>query len=110
MIVNYYETLKWLRQSAKTCSMMDIDCANCAGDDCEGHEQIVFLEAADAVMNLLSFALEMAHLAIDLPDDDDCISAEVVLRKLNKIGIVRKEGDLWVYDRERVTDNETTQA
>ena len=41
----------------------------------------------------------MAHLAIDLPDDDDCISAEVVLRKLNRIGIVRKEGDLWVYDK-----------
>lgn len=99
MIVNYYDTLKWLRQSAKNCFMMDIDCANCAGDDCEGHEQIVFLEAADAVMNLLSFTLEMAHLAIDLPDDDDCISAEVVLRKLNRIGIVRKEGDLWVYDK-----------
>ena len=38
-----------------------------------------------------------------IPDDDDCISAEVVLRKLNRIGIVRKEGELWVYNKVKET-------
>jgi hypothetical protein len=60
----------------------------------------LFADAAEAIEKLLGFASWIADKAIALPEDNDYLSPEVVLRKLWKIGIVDMDGDSWVFRRE----------
>lgn len=87
---DYATISKRLRRYSENCVAykLDADFANAVTD------------AADAIEELLDFAKWIAKEAIEMPDDEDGISAEIVCRKLHKIGIIQTNGDKWVYKQE----------
>lgn len=68
-------------------------CDECNGE-CRG--TCIFTEAADAIEELLAFARSVARRAVDAQDDE--VSAEVLCRKLYKLGIIEKDGAWWYYE------------
>ena len=50
--------------------------------------------AADAIEELLAVCRDIATFVIHYADDDE-VSAEVLCRKLHKIGVVEKDGAWW---------------
>ena len=51
-------------------------------------------DAADAIEELLTVCKEIAAFVIHYADEDN-VSAEVLCRKLHKIGVVEKDGAWW---------------
>ena len=51
-------------------------------------------QAADAIEELLAVCRDIAAFVIHYADDDE-VSAEVLCRKLHKIGVVEKDGAWW---------------
>ena len=51
-------------------------------------------DAADAIEELLAVCRDIATFVIHYADDDE-VSAEVLCRKLHKIGVVEKDGAWW---------------
>jgi len=51
-------------------------------------------DAADAIEELLTVCKEIAAFVIHYADDDE-VSAEVLCRKLHKIGLIEKDGAYW---------------
>ena len=51
--------------------------------------------AADAIEELLAFAKFVAREAIDTGDNDG-VSAEILCRKLNKLGLIETDGEFWM--------------
>jgi len=51
-------------------------------------------DAADAIEELLAVCRDVAAFVIHYADDDE-VSAEVLCRKLHKIGVVEKDGAWW---------------
>lgn len=66
-------------------------CDECNGE-CRG--TCIFTEAADAIEELLAVCRDVAAFVIHYADDDE-VSAEVLCRKLHKIGVVEKDGAWW---------------
>ena len=52
-------------------------------------------KAADAIEELLAFAKFVARQAIDTGDNDG-VSAEILCRKLNKLGLIETDGEFWL--------------
>lgn len=52
-------------------------------------------DAADAIEELLAFAKFVAREAIDTGDNDG-VSAEILCRKLNKLGLIETDGVFWM--------------
>ena len=52
-------------------------------------------DAADAIEELLAFAKFVAREAIDTGDNDG-VSAEILCRKLNKLGLIETDGEFWL--------------
>ena len=50
-------------------------------------------DAADAIEELHAFALAVAKMAVNA--EEDAVSAEVLCRKLYKLGIIEKDGAWW---------------
>lgn len=57
--------------------------------------QRILLDAADAIEELLAFAKFVARQAIDTGDNDG-VSAEILCRKLNKLGLIETDGEFWM--------------
>lgn len=57
--------------------------------------QRILLDAADAIEELLAFAKFVAREAIDTGDNDG-VSAEILCRKLNKLGLIETDGEFWM--------------
>lgn len=55
---------------------------------------VLFDDAADAIEELLTVCKEIAAFVIHYADEDN-VSAEVLCRKLHKIGVVEKDGAWW---------------
>jgi len=55
----------------------------------------VMKDAADAIEELLAFAKFVARQAIDTGDNDG-VSAEILCRKLNKLGLIETDGEFWM--------------
>ena len=55
----------------------------------------IALDAADAIEELLAFAKFVAREAIDTGDNDG-VSAEILCRKLNKLGLIETDGEFWM--------------
>ena len=56
----------------------------------------IFDEAADAIEELLTFARWVAREAIVCTGEEEEVSAEILCRKLNKLGLVETDGELWM--------------
>ena len=79
-------------------------CQNCSrfsrihdyenGDAVDPCNDELLLDAADAIEELLAFARFVAREAIGTGDDDG-VSAEILCRKLNKLGLVEIDGEFW---------------
>ncbi len=92
-MADYAELVKALR----CCSKIDArnnGCDSCpyeyCGDDCQN----LCGCAADAIEELLAVCRDVAAFVIHYADDDE-VSAEVLCRKLHKIGVVEKDGAWW---------------
>lgn len=59
---------------------------------------LTLLQAADAIEELTAFAHYVAKKAFDEEWELDPAFCELVCRKLNKIGIVEKDGEYWSYE------------
>ena len=86
---DYAELIKalWL------CNEPTNECPKCpryGTDNCHG----IFKDAADAIEELLAVCRDVAAFVICYADDDE-VSAEVLCRKLHKIGVVEKDGAWW---------------
>jgi len=92
---DYESTLKQARTCAKR-KYCDIG-TNCeyydAGLCCQGGEKDILNDAADAIEELLAFAYAVAKMAVNAEEDE--VSAEVLCRKLYKLGIIEKDGVWW---------------
>ena len=88
---DYAETAK----KARYCASEGGDCHGCPSD---GYEPCsigaVLNDAADAIEELLAVCRDIAAFVIHYADDDE-VSAEVLCRKLHKIGVVEKDGAWW---------------
>lgn len=82
---DYATISKRLRQYSENCVAykLDADFANAVTD------------AADAIEELLAFAKFVARQAIDTGDNDG-VSAEILCRKLNKLGLIETDGEFWM--------------
>ena len=56
-------------------------------------------QAADAIEELLAVCRDVAAFVICYTDDDE-VSAEVLCRKLHKIGVIEKDGAWWALPEE----------
>jgi hypothetical protein len=54
----------------------------------------LFADAADAIEELLSVCREIAAFVMHYSDEGE-VSAEVLCRKLHKIGVIEKDGAWW---------------
>lgn len=70
------------------CEYYDLDVC------CQGGEKDILKDAADAIEELLAVCRDIAAFVIHYADDDE-VSAEVLCRKLHKIGVVEKDGAWW---------------
>ena len=90
---DYAELVKALR----TCKM-SIPCTECPfysnGDSPSKECGTMNDAAADAIEELLAVCRDIAAFVIHYADDDE-VSAEVLCRKLHKIGVVEKDGAWW---------------
>ena len=82
---DYATISKRLRRYSENCVAykLDADFANAVTD------------AADAIEELLAFAKFVAREAIDTGDNDG-VSAEILCRKLNKLGLIETDGEFWM--------------
>lgn len=81
---DYATILKRLRQYSENCVAykLDADFANAVTD------------AADAIEELLAVCREIAAFVMHYSDEGE-VSAEVLCRKLHKIGLIEKDGAWW---------------
>ena len=79
---DYKETSGLLRGLAVSLQVIDSDYAQLCDD------------GADAIEELLTVCKEIAAFVIHYADEDN-VSAEVLCRKLHKIGVVEKDGAWW---------------
>lgn len=79
---DYAEQVKRLRNQAKLERYY-----NGSGEICDA--------AANAIEELLVFAKFVAREAIDTGDNDG-VSAEILCRKLNKLGLIETDGEFWM--------------
>ena len=90
---DYAELVKALR----CCSKIDArnnGCDSCPYEYCGEDCQNLCGYAADAIEELLAECRDVAAFVIHYADDDE-VSAEVLCRKLHKIGVVEKDGAWW---------------
>ena len=82
---DYSAISKRLRRYSENCVAykLDADFADAVSD------------AADAIEELLAFAKFVARQAIDTGDNDG-VSAEILCRKLNKLGLIETDGEFWM--------------
>ena len=89
---DYVELVKALRY----CSEHDNCGSRCPkfdrGEKCRDE---IETDAADAIEELLAFAKFVAREAIDTGDNDG-VSAEILCRKLNKLGLIETDGEFWM--------------
>ena len=88
---DYAELITRLKQSDDNCNA---ECCECSGE-CLSSGCNIFSEAADAIEELLAFAKFVAREAIDTGDNDG-VSAEILCRKLNKLGLIETDGEFWM--------------
>ena len=81
---DYDSTVKNLREAAKGLLF-----------DAMPYRASVMRDAADAIEELLAFAKFVARQAIDTGDNDG-VSAEILCRKLNKLGLIETDGEFWM--------------
>ena len=81
---DYDSTVKNLREAAKGLLF-----------DAMPYRASVMRDAADAIEELLAFAKFVAREAIDTGDNDG-VSAEILCRKLNKLGLIETDGEFWM--------------
>ena len=81
---DYDATVKNLREAAKGLLF-----------DAMPYRASVMRDAADAIEELLIFAKFVARQAIDTGDNDG-VSAEILCRKLNKLGLIETDGEFWM--------------
>ena len=88
---DYAEKVMELREAAEK-SM----CGECGLNLAKGSTKkgILFSDAADAIEELLAFAKFVARQAIDT-GDNGWVSAEILCRKLNKLGLIETDGEFW---------------
>lgn len=81
---DYATIFKRLRQYSENCVAykLDADFANAVTD------------AADAIEELLAVCREIAAFVMHYSDDGE-VSAEILCRKLHKIGVIEKDGAWW---------------
>lgn len=72
------------------------DCQGCCAqyEVYEPNGKCLLMHAADAIVELLAVCRDIAAFVIHYADDDE-VSAEVLCRKLHKIGVVEKDGAWW---------------
>ena len=87
---DYVELVKALRYCATADGCLKCHRKNFL-DDCS---LIAITDAADAIEELLAVCRDIAAFVIHYADDDE-VSAEVLCRKLHKIGVVEKDGAWW---------------
>lgn len=72
------------------------DCLECPYDSDKSYcIEPRIIQAADAIEELLAFAKFVAREAIDTGDNDG-VSAEILCRKLNKLGLIETDGEFWM--------------
>ena len=76
------------------CCGVDVPCDDCTYQDDKVKCGSLERQAADAIEELLAVCREIAAFVICYADDDE-VSAEVLCRKLHKIGVVEKDGAWW---------------
>jgi hypothetical protein len=88
---------KKLVQSLRACANPDKNggCDNCKNDGVTKCLEANMNDAADAIEELLAFAKFVAREAIDTGDNDG-VSAEILCRKLNKLGLIETDGEFWM--------------
>ena len=87
---DYAELVTRLKQSDDNCNA---ECCECSGE-CLSSGCNIFSEAADAIEELLAVCREIAAFVMHYSDEGE-VSAEVLCRKLHKIGLIEKDGAWW---------------
>ena len=91
---DYAELIKRLRKCEANCSIFD--CENCAGNDCEAYESIVFKDAADAIEELLAAVPRWISVEERLPKTGKlvllCINCE---QASPHTGFLTADGEFW---------------
>lgn len=96
---DYASLVAWLREHGKK----NARCSYCPYYDATERGYSTCSEelaekAADAIEELTAFAHYVAKKAFDEEWELDPAFCELVCRKLNKIGIVEKDGEYWSYE------------
>lgn len=93
----YDELIKRLRASCENCKLWDgYKC--CLKGECSAHTR---LEAADAIEELMRFAHFVAREVMVSDEEwelNNMAFPEIICRKLNNLGVVSKNGELWHYE------------
>ena len=89
---DYQNLIKSLRYCATTAAEKCETCPRINHKECNLHD--FMLEEADAIEELLAVCRDIAAFVICFADDDE-VSAEVLCRKLHKIGVIEKDGAWW---------------
>lgn len=87
---DYAELIKDLRESAEWSDRLAVLMGRDVGDS----KAPLMRKAADAIEELLTVCKDIAAFVIRYADDDE-VSAEVLCRKLHKIGLIEKDGAWW---------------
>ena len=88
---DYTELVKDLRY----CADLDKECLKCKTFEQHDCFNKLGSNAADAIDELLAFAKFVSRQAIDTGDNDG-VSAEILCRKLNKLGLIETDGEFWM--------------
>jgi hypothetical protein len=88
---DFAELIKDLRESAEWSDRLAVLMGRDVGDS----KAPLMRKAADAIEELLAFAKFVAREAIDTGDNDG-VSAEILCRKLNKLGLIETDGEFWM--------------
>ena len=103
-MTDYTELIKALRH----CSTHAL-CDGCPREDyCTKNDDAINIgaEAADAIEELLAVLGNIASAVFYYGDDPGL--SEIIMRKLWKVGIVKMDGDLWVWNTPtKEVNNET---
>lgn len=96
----YDELVKRLRDAAKISDAMAVLLPHSEGNATAK----LFNEAADAIEELMRFAHFVAREVVVTDEEwelNNLAFPEIICRKLNNLGVVSKDGELWRYEQSK---------